>query len=120
MSQRAGARSTYTGPAFRQAPPRYAEATERTLAGSANAGGRFNPRGEFGALYVSLDPETPLRELLREAARVELDILPLLPRTLFALEVKLQRVLDLTDPVVHSSWGLLPAELASSDWTACQ
>jgi transcriptional regulator with XRE-family HTH domain len=41
--------------------------TERTLLGSLGTEGRFNPTGEFGALYVSLDPETPFRELRRQA-----------------------------------------------------
>ena len=88
MTPNAGAFTKYEGPAFRQSRPRYAEVTSRTLAASARVGGRFNPAGEFGALYVSLDPDTPLRELRRQAARENIPVLDLLPRTLFALDVR--------------------------------
>jgi RES domain-containing protein len=75
-------------------------------------GGRFNPTGEFGALYVSLDPETPFRELRRQAVKAGLDVLDFLPRTLFAADARLQRVLDLACADVPL--------LGSDDWTACQ
>jgi RES domain-containing protein len=120
VRRRAGAPCYYRGPAFRQSRPRYAEATERTLAASARAGGRFNPAGEFGALYVSLDPDTPLRELRRQAARDHADILALLPRTLFALDVNLHRVLDLTREEIRARCLLSAEALAADDWSACQ
>lgn len=118
--KRAGASGFYRGPAYRQSRPRYAEATARTLAASARAGGRFNPAGEFGALYVSLDPETPLRELRRQAARDAADLATLLPRTLFALDVSLHRLLDLTRAEVRDRWDISDGALASDDWSACQ
>ncbi len=88
--------STFAGAVYRQSSPRYAEITERTLLASFGTGGRFNPAGEFGAIYVSLDSETPFRELRRQAGKAGLKTLDLLPRTLFAAEVRLHRVLDLT------------------------
>ena len=87
---------------------------------SLGTGGRFNPAGEFGALYVSLDPDTPFRELRRQAARAGLDVLSFLPRTLFAAEARLQCVADLACPRGPAAWGLSAAALRSHDWTACQ
>lgn len=87
---------------------------------SRGTGGRFNPAGEFGALYVSLDPETPFRELRRQAAKAGIDVLDLLPRTLFAASVRLQKVLDLACDDVPPEYRLARRALASDDWTACQ
>jgi RES domain-containing protein len=86
---------------------------------SLGTGGRFNPTGEFGALYVSLDPETPFRER-RQAMKAGMDVLPLLPRTLFAADARLQRVLDLSCADVPVEYRLPERSLGSDDWTACQ
>jgi RES domain-containing protein len=83
-------------------------------------GGRFNPTGEFGALYVSLDPETPFRELRRQAVKAGLDVLDFLPRTLFAADARLQRVLDLACADVPVEYCLPQPLLGSDDWTVCQ
>lgn len=87
---------------------------------SLGTGGRFNPTGEFGSLYVSLDPETPFRELRRQASKAGLDVLDLLPRTLFAADARLQRVLDLACREVPAGYRISARSLASDDWTACQ
>jgi RES domain-containing protein len=112
--------STFAGAVYRQSSPRYAEVTERTLLASLGTGGRFNPTGEFGALYVSLDPETPFRELRRQAVKAGLDVLDFLPRTLFAADARLERVLDLACADVPMEYRLPRSLLGSDDWTACQ
>lgn len=112
-------RSIFQGIAYRQANPKHAEVSERLLAASARTGGRFNPAGEFGALYVSLDAETPFRELLRQAEKDRTELWKQLPRTLFALEVRLGRLLDLTDPEIVSTW-MAPDALVADDWSGCQ
>lgn len=90
------------------------------MSASARAGGRFNPAGEFGAIYVSLDPDTPLRELRRQAVRGGVDVISFLPRPLFAAEARLQRVADLACAGGPEQWGLPIAALSSDDWTDCQ
>jgi RES domain-containing protein len=90
------------------------------LSASARAGGRFNPAGEFGAIYVSLDPDTPLRELHRQAVHAGVEVAAFLPRTLFAAEVRLQRVVDLACAGGPAAWGLSAAALGADDWTPCQ
>lgn len=86
---------------------------------SFGTGGRFNPAGEFGALYVSLDPETPFRELRRQAERAGLQVLDLLPRTLFAAEARLQKVLDLACNEPPVAYRIADEKLRSEDWRAC-
>lgn len=110
----------FAGVVYRQSLPRYAEITDHTLIASCRAGGRFNGANEFGALYVSLDPETPLRELHRAAARMGITTSALLPRTLFAAEARLARVLDLTAAPTRDRWKLSAGQLLSEDWSACQ
>jgi RES domain-containing protein len=112
--------SSFAGAVFRQSAPRYAEITDRTLAASARTGGRYNPPGEFGAIYVSLDPDTPLRELRRQALQGGVAVADLLPRTLFAAEARLQSVVDLACEEGPAKWGLTAADLASDDWRVCQ
>ena len=70
-------------------------------------GGRFNPPGEFGAIYLSLDPETPLRE--SDNAEV-----------LLALDGQLGRVLDLADPEISERWGLSTAHFCGDEHEPCQ
>lgn len=109
----------FAGTVFRQSSPRHAELSTHTLAASARAGGRFNVAGAFGAIYVSLDPDTPLRELHRHCSRSGMDVAAILPRTLFAADTRLQRVLDLTDAAVRARWSLDHAALSSEHWDAC-
>jgi RES domain-containing protein len=79
------------------------QALERNIA----EGGRFNPPGEFGAVYLSLDPETPLRE--SDNAEV-----------LLALDGQLGRVLDLADPGISEDWGLSAAHFCDDEHGPCQ
>lgn len=111
---------TYHGRVFRQCSPRHAEVTSTTLEGSRREGGRFNPAGEFGALYASLERETSIRELHRLAERLRIPMQELLPRTILTLDVHLQRVLDLTDVGVCQAWGLSAEDLTSDDVGTCQ
>ncbi len=106
--------------AYRQCHPAHAEISDDTLRASAREGGRFNPRHEFGAVYVSLSRETAVRELRRRAHRLAVDVADLLPRTMLQLRVNLERVLDLTDPSTATAWGLSAAQLRSDDLTPCQ
>lgn len=69
-------------------------------------GGRFNPCDEFGAIYFSLDPVTPLRE---SPARL-----------LLTVEVRLMRVVGLHGPDACRAWDLAPDALTSGDHAPCQ
>jgi RES domain-containing protein len=80
----------------------------------------MNPPGEFGAIYLALEPETAERELRRRASSVGVPVEDLLPRILLAVEVRLSRVLDLTEPDIRKEWGLNEQDLASPAYEACQ
>lgn len=110
----------FEGVVYRQTRPRYAEINDRLLAASARAGGRFHPAGEFGALHVSLDPETTLRELRRAAVAEDLELPDVFPRILFAIEARLGRVLDRTLPGCAARYGLPQAAPDVWTWPACQ
>lgn len=84
------------------------------------AGGRFNPAGEFGAVYVALDEETALAELGRRIDRTGLPRKHFRPRMMLRLRAGLGRVLDLTDPGVRTEWGVSADEIRAPDWAAAQ
>jgi hypothetical protein len=122
----------YAGPAYREARSRYRRDVERdlsaylyaTLAGSMRTDqNRFNVFGEFGAIYLSLDPETPLRELVRTYRKLAGTTSPediSMPRILMTFELHLTRVADLRDPSECDAWAIAPAAVTGEDLVPCQ
>jgi RES domain-containing protein len=122
----------YAGPAYREAKSKYRSDVERdlyaylraTLAGSMRTDqNRFNILGEFGAIYLSLDRETPLRELERTYRKLAATANPediSSPRILITLEVRLARVADLRNPHECEEWGIAPAAVTGDDLAPCQ
>jgi RES domain-containing protein len=82
--------------------------------------GRFHVTGEFGAVYLALEPATALRELARRARRAGIDVRQLMPRDLLTVDLRLAKVLDLTDANARTEWGLDANAVTSDDFTACQ
>jgi RES domain-containing protein len=109
-------RRAFRGLAYRHTRPVHADLSA-TIAATARTTepGRFHIAGDFGAIYLSLDSETALRELARRAQRVGIPIRHLMPRDLVTVELRLANVLDLSD-----ANGLNAAMLASDDLVACQ
>lgn len=60
------------------------------IQGSLQGGGRYNPPGEFGVLYLSENEKVSIAERLRKGESPY-------PMTLAEIEVNLSEVLDLTD-----------------------
>ncbi len=54
---------------------------------------RYNPKGEFGVLYLSITPDCAYREILKQVHGREKDLTPLVLGT---FEVNIYRCLDLT------------------------
>ena len=67
---------------------------------SRSAGGRWNPPGEFGALYTTTGEDDIEREMERAAEKRGITPKDLLPRDIVTIAVSLQKVLDLTDPAI--------------------
>jgi RES domain-containing protein len=72
-------------------------------------GGRYNPPDEFGALYLSDSPEACAAEMKRR------------PRTppdyvMGEINVNVQKICDLTDPILLDQLGLESDDLCTDDW----
>lgn len=73
-----------------------------SILGSLLGERRYNIRGVFGALYLSSTPALTRAERVRHAGG---DPANLPPQSIGAIQVKLTRVLDLTDPAVLKRLG---------------
>jgi RES domain-containing protein len=82
-------RDHYEAPCFRHSGARHATIDEGTLLASVRAGGRFNPPGEFGAVYVALERKTAMAELERRIAVSGLPRAHFHPRVLLRLRARL-------------------------------
>ena len=67
-------------------------------------GWRFNPQGEFGALYLGDSPENCVRETFKHIPNVKVFLGR--PRALGTLEVHLHKCLDLTDEDIMAELGV--------------
>ncbi len=81
-------------------------------------GGRLNFRGSFPVVYGSLTEDTALKESEARAKRYGLVVRK--PRILVAVELKLQRVLDLRRADVLRHLGITLKELLHEDWEKLQ
>jgi RES domain-containing protein len=88
--------------------------------GSLKAGGRFNPPNEFGALYTSLDATTAAKEVARGLRQRGIDPEQFSEGAwwVYELEVKLEAILDLTDPSVLQRIGIQQDSLTSTEINA--
>ena len=88
--------------------------------GSLKAGGRFNPPNEFGALYASLEASTAAKEVARglRLRGIDPEQFPEERWWVYELEVKLEGILDLTDPDVLQRSGIRQDSLTGTDVNA--
>lgn len=91
-----------------------------SVEGSLKGGGRYNRAGEFGALYSSLDNSTAVQEVVRGLVlrRVDPAHYSIGDWWDYELELKVEEVLDLTDPNVLQLLGLRKEDLVSADRVA--
>lgn len=80
-------------------------------------GARWNPPG-VPAIYCSLDRETALAE--GEYVVASQPFRPKVKRTIYILQVRLEKVLDLSNPARLFELGIGEADLADVDHAACQ
>lgn len=106
----------WRGTLFRFAKPRYAAREDRLLGvGAKRFGGRWNPKG-LAATYGATTRETALAETFGASQSYGLDPSELTPRTLFAFQAQLNRILDLTADHVLQQLKLSTEQLATAPW----
>lgn len=71
-------------------------------------GGRYNKSGEFGALYLGDTREICRQEKLKQVAWRE-DALP--PQALGSVEIRIDKVLDLTQEKILKALGITESQL---------
>lgn len=79
---------------------------------------RYNPKGEFGVLYLSKTPECTYREKLKQVDGNKKNIKP---QVAGRFNVKLSRCLDLTNPKNREYLGLLIEDIINpTDFSVTQ
>jgi RES domain-containing protein len=111
----------WRGVAYRAVSPRYADSGDVLSGlGSQLHGGRWNAPGTFPVIYGSLTPETAMAEVLSSFRAFNIPIHRALPRTFLAIEVQLQRVLDLTKGLVRRHLRVSRRRMAEEKWRRIQ
>ena len=105
-------RPRISGAVFRADHPAHTDLS-RTSEASRAEPGRFNT-SRFGAVYLSREPETALRELRRNNGSVEH------PCALFVVGLCAERTIDLTTDKELERWGLRRDDLTSDDLSRSQ
>lgn len=109
--------SPFSGEGWRHLSPRH---DPRSGEGARRHGGRFNPAGSFPVLYICRTRSCAVAELQRLGERQAIGVKGLLPRYLYRYDIRLDRVLDLTDVGVRREVGLALEVLTGPDWRTCQ
>lgn len=111
----------FSGVCYRSVSQKFATQKSVTSAtGSLITGGRYNLKGAFEVLYLAVDVHTCTEEVTRSMQVSEFVIADSLPRTTIAIEVKLSRVLDLTDDKILKQLAVSTAVLKNTDWKNIQ
>ncbi len=89
--------SFWSGTIYRSTTERYANSQDLISgAGAKITGARWNPPGQFPAIYGSLTPEIAMAETLEHARYYGVRPWTLMRRVFCAVELDLSRVLNLT------------------------
>jgi filamentous hemagglutinin len=87
--------------------------------GAYRAGGRWNPKNGFAALYLSTEPETALAEALAQRRYQNVPDSEATPLVLAAFQVVLQQILDLTAAPIQNLLQVT-AEQLTAPWRPTQ
>jgi RES domain-containing protein len=102
---------------YRAAPPTWATAKDILSGnGAFKSGGRFNAAGIFPAIYGSTSPELAMMESLAYQRRAGVPVERAFPLVFKAVSVEVERLLDLTDPVVLAELQLDVEQLRAEPW----
>lgn len=102
---------------FRCSEPTYATKDDLlTGEGSRKHGGRWNPPSSFATVYAAFSDATALAEAKANHFYYGLNPADALPRTIVAVDVRLAKIVDLTDGVIRQSLAVSADRMRSDDW----
>lgn len=109
--------ASVAGEAFRATSVEYANRDDLlTGLGAKSNGGRWNPPGNFAAVYISTTAEVAVSEYLAHQRYFGFRDSDALPCALVGLEVQFQKVLDLTDGEVRKALAVSEARMTNDAW----
>lgn len=88
--------------------------------GSKLHGARWTPKGAFPTVYGSLDPQAALLETLGTGGHYGIPYEKRMPLVMVAVDVKVERLLDLTLPDVRKTLRISQDRMLAEDWEAKQ
>jgi RES domain-containing protein len=116
-----GRSTPWEGTVYRSAAPRYSgDGDIATGAGSFRMGGRWNPPGRCRTVYASLDPETAMKEALATFRYYGWALHDAMPRIFRALEIRLERVINLRHRRVREHLAPWLQAALDEDWRSIQ
>lgn len=102
---------------FRCAEPTYATKGDLlTGEGSRINGGRWNPPSSFATVYAAFSDATALAEAKANHLYYGLDPADALPRVIVAANLKLAKVLDLTDGEIRKILAVSTTKMRDDEW----
>lgn len=123
MAQCRGLSISWSGVVYRSASVRYANRDDLiTGMGAQQNPARWNPPPllrTFAAVYASLEMQTAVEEAVAHHRYYHLPVEKAFPRVLAAIQVSLQRVLNLTDRAVLKKLKATRRQFIDEDWRDC-
>ena len=109
--------TAWKGTVYRFASVDYASRDDLiTGQGAMNHAGRWNPKGQFPAVYTSLTPETALAETRAHYDYYQFDFADATPTVLTSLHVMLSHVLDLSQGPIRTKLRISLKRMQQEDW----
>ncbi len=121
LSENAGLLAAWQGSIYRVTTLDYPD-PKSILAGKGSFlhGGRWNAMGSFPAVYGSTTDTVAVQESRANAEYAGIPYPFRIPRLVVAVDLRLERVLDLTSAKVRRRLGVLLEELRREDWRKVQ
>lgn len=108
---------SWKGITYRSTSVRYANTADLLSGqGSKIAGGRWNPLGGFDTVYLGCDPDTAWEESFAHHRHYGIPIFSAMPRTFVAVEVSLQRLINLRDGEIRQRLRISEERMLDEPW----
>ena len=113
--------TAFNASVFRICTPVFANVRDAISGNGAYfAAGRYHAKSAFRIVYTATSIEQAWAEYFGTTLRAGMAAKDLLPVTVFAIEARLSRVLDLTDKAVRKAMGVTLVSLLEGNWAVPQ